>query len=51
VPGVGFEVSKVHAKSRVSFSTYRSGYNSQLLRQCLPVCHHASCHDGNGLSL
>ena len=56
--GVGFEVSKSHARPRclplsvpgslcisVSLSAYMSGCNNHLLLQHLPACCHASYHD------
>lgn len=44
---MGFEVSKVHARSNVSlfFFAYKSGYSSHLLLQNLHACYCASFHD------
>lgn len=48
--GVDYEVLKVHAKTRISLSAYRSECSSELLLQGLPVYPHAPCHDDSGLS-
>ena len=47
--GVGVEVSKAHAKLRISASG--SEWSSQLLLQCMPARCHALCCDDNGLNL
>ena len=40
--GVGFEISKAHAKPRINLSLSAYGFecSAQLLLQCLPACHH-----------
>jgi hypothetical protein len=50
---MGFEVSKVPARPRVSLFLLPVDLDVELSASstsCLPVCHHASHHDDNGLN-
>jgi hypothetical protein len=50
--GVGFEISKAHARPSASFLAGGSGYSSQLLLLLLCyMCLCVPCHDDNVLHL
>jgi hypothetical protein len=52
---IDFEVSKVHAKSRVFLFSVPVDKDTELSdtspAPCLPMCCHAPCHGDNGLNL
>jgi hypothetical protein len=49
--GMGFEVSKAHARPSLSVPKYQDvELSAPSPAPYLPVCHSASCHDNNGQS-
>jgi hypothetical protein len=55
-PGLGFEISEAQARPHGSLSLLLTAnpdveLSATLTIPCLPVCHHAFCHDDDGLDL